>query len=118
MTTNVPKIVEGEIIFRQIPTSFSGATVFIFLEDNNRADAPSVVVARSVLHGISRSPENISSIHFRIVHPSPDSNAQLAISIHIDVDGDGKISPGDFITMESFPVTGNNPLAVYVQRVG
>jgi uncharacterized protein (DUF2141 family) len=46
--------------------------------------------------------------------------ARYAVSVHIDVDGNGKINSGDFINMESYPVlTYGYPdnILVYVRQI-
>ena len=119
MTTGVAGIIEGEIVFHKISTPFSGATAYIFLEDVSRADAPSIEIARVVLPGITRDSVHLSPIPFRIVHPPLKNHARYTINVLIDIDGDGKISLGDYITMESYPVSYHHqyPLKVYVQQV-
>lgn len=43
---------------------------------------------------------------------------QRTVWAHLDIDGDGRVSPGDLITMESFPVTpGATRMVVRVRRV-
>jgi len=37
--------------------------------------------------------------------------------VHVDVDGDGSVSKGDFITMQSYPVRGGGVMRVEVRRV-
>jgi hypothetical protein len=49
-----------------------------------------------------------------------DAPSELTVFAHIDVDGDGAISAGDFITTESFPLVASDaqtPLRVRVRKV-
>ena len=119
MTGENAEIIEGEIIFREIRSSFSDITVYILLEEVSRADAPSNEISRVVLPGISMDKDDLHPIPFRISHSPLEKHERYAISVLIDIDGDGKISLGDYITTESYPVPykGEYHLKVYVQLV-
>jgi uncharacterized lipoprotein YbaY len=116
---NTSEFVEGEIVFREIISPFSDVTGYVFLEDVSRADAPSQEIARTVIRGIAQDRDHSCPVPFRIVHPSLGKYERYIISVLIDVDGDGRISRGDYITMESFPVVPHHHerLRIYVQRV-
>jgi hypothetical protein len=43
-------------------------------------------------------------------------SAEATLSVHVDVDGDGKVSEGDFITMQSYPCRGRQ-MRVEVRKV-
>lgn len=58
--------------------------------------------------------EGPEPIDFSIAIPNVDPKARYVVQVHIDTDGDGKISVGDFITQESFPVLNNYPSTVDV----
>jgi uncharacterized lipoprotein YbaY len=116
---NNSESVEGEIVFREIISPFSGVTGYIFLEDISRADAPSREIARTVISGLSQDRDHPCPVPFSIVHPPLGKYERYIISVLIDVDGDGRISHGDYITMESFPVVPyhHDKMKIYVQRV-
>jgi hypothetical protein len=45
-------------------------------------------------------------IPFTLWNSSPPSTIHnAAVRVHVDVDGDGEISPGDLISRERYPVT-------------
>ncbi|MGE5401299.1 MAG: hypothetical protein ACM3S2_12910 [Ignavibacteriales bacterium] len=119
MTVENTEIIEGEIVFREILSSFSCAIAYILLEEVSRADAPSNEISRVVLPGISMDKDDLHPIPFRITYPTPRKQKRYTISVLIDIDGDGRISLGDYITTESYsiPYQSKHPLKVYVQRV-
>jgi hypothetical protein len=46
----------------------------------------------------------------------PDMRARYQVRVHVDVDKDGKVSRGDYITTESYPVlTFGHPSRVRVR---
>ena len=97
-------LVSGEIQFYQPPRLPSDAKAYVQLLDVSAADAPSRIIAEQVLTGISQKASSGQSIPFDLYGTIPDERGSYIISAHVDVDGDGKISSGDFITMQSYPV--------------
>ncbi len=76
----------------------------IMLEDVSRVDAASVGVAEQIIDGVSYDPTDRASLAFSLHGEVPDDRANYAIRVHIDVDRDDRVSRGDYVTMESFPV--------------
>ena len=113
--------VEGEIRFEGDVPSFGGARLYVRVEDVTLADAAARVIAESVEHDVALDPRTRTSLPFSVVCPWVDVGAQYCLRVHIDLDGDGELSPGDFITTRSYPVlTFGNPtrVSVVVQRIG
>jgi len=104
-------VIKGDIIIDESVKSFSGATGYIRLEDITMQDAPSKLILQQVMKGLSYNSANISNHHnqqgleFELIGDIVvDVRRSYAISVHIDVDNNGKINSGDFINMESYPV--------------
>ncbi len=115
------RLVSGKIVFGEGSEAFSGAILTVSLEEVGRADAPSSVVAEQTRHGVTWQPGEPGQTSFQLEGPAPDKAGQYIISAHLDVDGDGKISRGDYITMESYPVlTRGYPrrVTVHLKRIG
>jgi hypothetical protein len=73
-------------------------------------DAPSKLISQQVIenvnYGSDEAAHHQKKIKFtffgdRII---VDFRRLYAIRVHIDVDNNGKINPGDFISMQSYPV--------------
>ncbi len=112
-------LVSVEITFEDAE-SFSGATVYVRLEDVSRADMPAQVVAEQVLRDVSLRPDRPAKLMINLRGKAVDEQARFAVRVHADLDGDGQISRGDYISMESYPVlTFGNPheAIVRVHRV-
>jgi uncharacterized lipoprotein YbaY len=92
----------------------AGASVHVELRDTSYADAPAVTLA-SASGEATEAGEPLASVALE-VDEVPDGTTVWA---HVDVDGDGRVSPGDYITMASWPVppSGEMRVAVSVRRV-
>lgn len=97
-------IIKGEITFEKDAPSFTGATLHVYLENISFIDAASEVVADYIEWNINFNPNTSNSIPFEIVYKNLDPGDRFAIRVHIDVDKDGKVSKGDFINVQSYPV--------------
>jgi len=93
----------------------AGAPVIVEAQDTSLADAPARVVARA--RAVVRRPED--GVVATVALSLEASREDWTIWVHIDVDDDGRISVGDFITMESFPLSAavGGQLTVRVRRV-
>jgi uncharacterized lipoprotein YbaY len=93
----------------------AGCPVRVELRDTSVADAPAVLVhqAKATVPARGRT----STIELTIkVAAVPDGTTAWA---HIDVDRDGRVSKGDYVCVESYPVA-NLPiqsLAIRVKKV-
>jgi uncharacterized lipoprotein YbaY len=96
--------VSGDILFGEGSEAFSGATAYIRLEDVSRADAPARIAAEQAIRQISYRPGQPGRIGFELDGISPDERSRYVVSVHLDVDGDGQVSRGDYISVESYPV--------------
>ena len=109
-------LVTGEIHFAQKPQLPSDAKAYVRLLDTSMADAPSRLVAETVLKDISQQANLGNPIPFALDGDPPDERRSYTISVLVDLDGDGKVSPGDFINTQSYPVlTFGYPNKVSVQ---
>jgi uncharacterized lipoprotein YbaY len=72
-------------------------------------DAPSKLISQQVIKNVSYDSSaagHQKKVKFALFGDriAIDFTRLYAISIHIDVDNNGKINSGDFINMESYPV--------------
>jgi uncharacterized lipoprotein YbaY len=99
---------------------FIGATVRVSLLDVTRADAPARLVAEQTIPDASHPGGAGEGFVFALRAPSIDTRARYVVRAHIDVDGSGRVSPGDYVTATSYPVlTAGYPdrVVVDVRRV-
>ncbi|MDN5751755.1 MAG: YbaY family lipoprotein [Nitrosospira sp.] len=101
---NTVPLVKGKVTFEEVAPPFTGATMYVRLENITFADAASKVVAEYVKRDVAFDPKISSDLTFAITGNLPDPSASYAVRVHIDVDGDGEVSQGDFVSMQSYPV--------------
>lgn len=77
-----------------------GAPISVEIRDTGLADAPSVLVGRA--EGLVRKDEgdSLDTVEVQVTTLPRHATAWA----HVDLDGDGRVGRGDFITMQSFPV--------------
>lgn len=95
---------------------FSDAQMRIMVEDVSRLNAASTRIAEQVIDGVSYDPSGGVPLQFSVEGVVPNDRANYTVRVHVDVDRDGNVSRGDFITMESYPVlTRGHPERVTVR---
>ncbi|MEO5650029.1 MAG: YbaY family lipoprotein [Ginsengibacter sp.] len=97
-------VINGKITFEEKASSFIGATLHVYLEDVSMADAASVIVGRYVEKKVNFNGETSGFLSFKINYKDLDSGNRYEIRVHIDVNGDGGVSKGDYINVQSYPV--------------
>ena len=110
-----PAAVIGTIVFPDDLSPGPPATVYATIEDVSRADAPSIELASVTLEGVSVPPPAGTSLTFTIPVPDYDPRMRYSVRVHVDRDGDGRVSVGDLVSTFSHPVlTGGAGTAVTV----
>jgi uncharacterized lipoprotein YbaY len=97
-------LVSGEITFAERPDLPSGAKAYVRLLDTSEADALSSKVAEQVLTDIASRANRGEALPFALDGKIRNERASYTVSVLIDLDGDGEISAGDYINMQSYPV--------------
>ena len=111
-----PQVIRGQIVFEDDASAFSDATLYVTLEDVTYADSKAIIVGTVVKENISYDPAAPEPLTFELPVEVPERNALYNIRAHFDLDGDGEISPGDYVNTQSYPViTRGHPLEVSVR---
>lgn len=97
-----PTLVTGEIIFPDSGPP-AVATIYLRVEDVSLADAPSRTVAEDVRRDVQAPPPG-GRLAFSLAVPAVDPRARYSVRVHVDLDGDGRVSRGDLISTQSHPV--------------
>ena len=95
-------LVTGELLLPGDAPTAAGATALIEIREIGQADAPSSVAGQQVLDDIAIGPG--TRISFEVTVATVDPRHHYAVRAHVDLDGDGKVGPGDLLSMTSEPV--------------
>ena len=109
----------GTVDFQGVKEPVSDATVYVRLQETSRADARATTVAEQVINHVNIVPEG-PPIPFTLAMP-PSESGRYVVRVHADVAGDGKVSQGDYVSTQSYPVdmnTEQSGLAIVAKRVG
>lgn len=95
---------QGEVQLVSAPHAVVGGVLRIRLLDVSRADASATLVSEQVIPAVSmRSLDD--RLGFILDVPGLDPRATYTVEAHLDADGSGEVSIGDYRTMEHIPVT-------------
>ena len=92
--------IKGEVTVEN-GKSFQNATIYVRLEDVSKADAPSKVLAETILKNVNFDSSTVV-IPFDLTVESIDDNSDYNVSVLIDLNNNGKLDKGDFINMSTF----------------
>lgn len=95
---------------------FTSARAFVLLEDTTYADADATLLAEQVLEGVDHALGTAEELPFALQGPPPPPEVRGAnVSAYVDVDGDGRISPGDLVSEQSYPAPLDDPPSLTVE---
>ena len=116
MSSSELPLVKGEIFLEDAQRSFTGATVHVRLEDVSYADAPSRVVTEQMIRDVSHESGTENILNFTLYGDAPDEKGRYIVTVHVDLHGQGRVTRGDYLSMESYPVlTHGRPSQVSVR---
>jgi uncharacterized lipoprotein YbaY len=106
--------IRGAIEFPDVREPAHNVTVYVRVQDTSFADAGAKTVAEQVLRGVDIVP-GAPPIPFA-VHGIPENErARYVVRAHADVDGNGAVSRGDYVSTQSYPVqTTGEPATVTI----
>jgi uncharacterized lipoprotein YbaY len=99
-----PVTVTGTIVFPAAAPAGPPATIHVRIEDVSRADAPATVLASLTLEAVAVPPPAGEPVTFAIPVTTYDPGARYTVRVHVDRDGDGRVSRGDLVSTAHHPV--------------
>lgn len=97
-----------------------GARLFVTLEDVSLIDKPAPKVATFTTSELEVHADGTLRATFVLDLENPQPGALYSVRALLDVDGDGRASKGDFISVQSHPVdarSGSAELQIPLQRI-
>jgi len=98
------KLIDGVIFLDRQIGSFTAATARVSVEDVSMADASSITLAATTIDNICHRLGEVLRINFQVFGPVFDEEAHYSVRVHIDLQGSGDVSPGDYMTTQNYPV--------------
>ena len=90
-----------------------GSSVAVEIRDTSLADAPAIVLHR-VTVDVPKAGRTMKVTVPITLATVPDGTTVWA---HVDADRDGRVSKGDYVSVESYPVASVQSLTVRVKKV-
>jgi uncharacterized lipoprotein YbaY len=103
--------ISGTIAFRDVREPALNVTVYVRVQDAGRTDASASTVAEQVLRGVNIVP-GAPPIPFTVQGIPQNPRARYVVRVHADVNGDGIVSRGDYVSTQSYPVQTSGKSAV------
>ena len=100
----MPRILTGTIALPPDTPSTVASLVRIEIRDTSLADAPSIVLAATIMRDVPLHPGG--SIPFTIDAPEDADGRSSSFRVHISLDGSASLRPGDLLTTVAVPVHG------------
>jgi Type III secretion system lipoprotein chaperone (YscW) len=108
------RVIVVEVVAEGAERPPPGSILTVRVLDTTYADAPAAVVAEATAHVSAAGTSLLQTVE---LDPPPAGAGDYRVRAHVDVDGDGTVSPGDFVSTASYPVPKGEPLQVVVRKV-
>jgi uncharacterized lipoprotein YbaY len=99
-----PVTVTGTIVFSATVSAGPSATIHVRIEDASHADTPATTLARATLEAVTVPPPAGERVTFAVPVEAYDPRRRYTLRVHIDRDGDGRVSAGDLVSTDHLPV--------------
>jgi uncharacterized lipoprotein YbaY len=109
--------VRGTIVSDAPVAPIEDAVVRVQLQDVSVADAAATVVSEQTLRDVALqgSPREIAT--YELHAGNLDRRRQYSVWVHVDLDSDGALSPGDLVSTRSYPVDASERTSTIDVRV-
>ena len=91
-----------------------GTPLRVQVLDTTYADAPARVVEETTSEVAAGAGDVLQRVELPF---EPSGSAAYTVRAHVDVSGNGRVTPGDFVTTASHPVDGADRVRVAVRKV-
>ena len=96
--------VTGKIFLKEDPGINQDVSVYVQLLDTSRADAASVKVAEAFYDLVKLRDLFTNGLQFQLQVEGIDTRRRYEVNALIDLDHDGKMGKGDYISKQAYPV--------------
>jgi Type III secretion system lipoprotein chaperone (YscW) len=113
-------VVTGRIFLEGWQGEPGPAMVYVRVLDTSRADASAVTVSTLAIRDVALDLMDKDGIDFSLDIPAVDPRTRYTVSVLVDLNGDGQSSPGDYRSMQAYPVLTHghgNRVEVHARRI-
>ena len=96
------RVVQGVIELPQWESA-EPATAFIRVEDVSQADGKARRLGQAVVN-VTTNDFARGAVAFEVTVQEPKTGAKCGVRVHLDLDRDGVVSQGDYVSVEFIPV--------------
>ncbi len=109
-------VARGVVLLTPDMAPFDGAVVRVRLLDVTLLDAPARVVAEETITDVQHPAGAEEAVAFELRgEPVPDGT-DVIVDVHVDLNGNGRVDVGDFVTTVSHPVSARGETSGIVVR--
>ena len=91
-----------------------GSPLVVRVLDTTYADAPAQLIAEVKTRVPAGRGAFLQSVELLAVARGAN---EYTVRAHVDVDGDGEVSSGDYVSTAAYPVRGDEPVQIIVRKV-
>jgi hypothetical protein len=91
-----------------------GSPVVVQVLDTTYADAPARVLAKATAPVQAGGDGTLQTLD---IEARLEGTGDYRVRAHVDVDRDGAVSPGDYVSTAAYPALGDEPVRVVVKKV-
>jgi uncharacterized lipoprotein YbaY len=117
----MPRTVSGRIFLPRHLRWTAGTQLLVRLSDVSYEDGPAPLLAEAKIRTLRPTELAAGSVPFSLECPDPAPGRSYAVRVHLDFDGNGAVSRGDFVSTQRFPVAESDaaasPLRIRLERV-
>ena len=103
--------VDVTVVCSSVPRPSPGASLIVQIRDTSLQDAPATVLGEARTT-VTRGNDGLLA---RVLVSIPAITRHSTVWAHVDVDGDGRVSRGDYVTMQSYPLPPGPTIQVQVE---
>ena len=97
-------VVNGKIYIKNDPGGIRDTIVYVRLLDTSKADASSIKITEVIYKQVNLRDLFTKGLQFHLYVDKIDSSLRYEINVLADLDKDGKMGKGDYITKQAYPV--------------
>jgi hypothetical protein len=113
------RTIRGEVVLKPHGTPFADADLMVSVEDVTAKDVAARHLAKKTFKNVSYDGREDTRLRFKLEDLKPEPNHRYQVRILVDLDRNGRISPGDYRSVKAvavFTEEDRDPLVIEAER--